>query len=148
MGGLPESDKRNDSILAVIDRATKLTHLFATRKDSTAEELVETLINGVFKLHGLPKTIHTDRDRRVISDVWKRLCERLHIHHCPTTSLRPSSNGQVERQNQSIGQLLRISRGCSTDDRNCIEQRTYHVNVIYALLFDVRLFTHIYCRRT
>ena len=41
MEGFPENVKRNDSILVVVDRETKLTLLFATRKDSTADNLVE-----------------------------------------------------------------------------------------------------------
>jgi uncharacterized protein YheU (UPF0270 family) len=107
--GLQESVQGNDSIMVVVDRATKYVHLFPTSTKQTAEEFATLFLNGIVKYHGLPSEVTSDRDHRVINDYWKALCAKVGIRHQPTTAYRPQANGQVERVNQSVGQLLRVA---------------------------------------
>jgi len=82
----------------------------ATRKNTTAVEFATLFLNGIVKYHGLPAIVRTDRDRRVTSDMWQELCRKLGIRHHMTTAYRPQANGQAERVNQNVDQLLRVAQ--------------------------------------
>ena len=70
---LPKSLAGNDAIMTVVDRATKMTHLVATRTDVTAPEVAELFRDHIWKGHGVPRTIVSDRDTRFISIFWRNL---------------------------------------------------------------------------
>ena len=55
--------------------------------------------------------IHTDQGRNFESELLKEMCELLEIGKTRTTSYRPSANGQVERYNRSIAQIIRCCIG-------------------------------------
>ena len=96
--GLPSSPTVPfDSILTIVDAATGLTHLVPTRKDSTAVQTARLLLLHVFRLHGLPRVLRSDRDRRVVSHYWVDLCAALGIKPTPTVAFHPRANGAVER---------------------------------------------------
>lgn len=60
--GLPKSDNK-DSILVVVDMFTKYSHLFALSHPYTASHIAKILVENIYKLHGLPTCIVTDRDK-------------------------------------------------------------------------------------
>ena len=59
--GLPSSHGKN-SIMVVVDRLSKYAHFTALTHPYTAKTVATTFVEGVVKLHGLPKSIITDRD--------------------------------------------------------------------------------------
>ena len=107
--GLPEVDGRN-AILTVVDRLSKERHYIAcTASDegTSAESTAELLIEGVFRLHGLPNTIVSDRGPQFTSDIWKSFCKRLNITSKLSTAFHPETDGQTERANQDVERQLR-----------------------------------------
>ena len=70
--GLPQVQGR-DCIYVVVDRLTKFTHLFAIPSKFSAAQVAEIFFRDVFRLHGLPKTIVSDRDSRFMGRFWKQL---------------------------------------------------------------------------
>ena len=84
-----------------------MVHLIATSKSSTSLQTAHLFISNVVRLHGLPRSIHSDRDRRFMSHFWISLCEILDIKQCASSAYHPQSNGQAERTNQTVEQLLR-----------------------------------------
>ena len=68
------------------------------------------------KLHGLPKTIISDRDVRFTSQFWKELCKRLDIKLNKSTAYHPQTNGQVERINRILEDYIR--RYCNHENDN------------------------------
>ena len=56
---------------------------------------------------GCPLEIHTDQEKNFEIELFKEMCELLEICKTRTTSYGPSANGQVERYNRSIAQIIR-----------------------------------------
>ncbi|WAQ84777.1 hypothetical protein PtA15_5A350 [Puccinia triticina] len=112
---LPESNN-SDSILTVVDRLTKMAHFIPCNKTMTAEHLADLLLRQVWKLHGTPKTIVSDRGSVFISQTTKELSKRLGIRLCPSTAYHPRTDGQSEIVNKAIEQYLRHFVGYHQDD--------------------------------
>jgi hypothetical protein len=104
--GLPKSQGKN-VILVVVDRFTKYAHFIAISHPYTAQDVVDTYINNVFKLHGLPRVIVTDRDPIFTSSVWQSLFKNLGVELHLSSAYHPQTDGQIERLNQCLENYLR-----------------------------------------
>ena len=110
--GLPLVYRRGqeyDAVLVFTDRATKMVHLVPTSRHETSEDTARLLVEHVVKYHGIPRSLHTDRDTRITSHFWEHVCQVLGIKVRSTTAFHPQGNGQAERSNQTMKQLLRIA---------------------------------------
>ena len=74
VASLPTS-KGYDSIFVVVDMPTKVAHLFAICKDSTAKDVAQVFMNDIFCYHCLPHRIISDRDSKFTSNFWKAIFE-------------------------------------------------------------------------
>jgi len=68
--GLPKSYKR-DVILVVVDKFSKYAHFLPLSHPYTALQVAQTYFNNIYKLHGLPSAIISDRDRIFTSALWQ-----------------------------------------------------------------------------
>ena len=64
--GLPRSEEGYDGILTIVDRATKMVHLVVVNQTITAAETAHVYWNSAGKLHGIPRSIVSDRDPRFV----------------------------------------------------------------------------------
>jgi transposase InsO family protein len=64
-------------------------------------------MNNIFKLHGLPDQIISDRGPQFVSQFWKAFCERVGMKSSLSTAFHPQTDGQTERVNQTLEQYLR-----------------------------------------
>uniref|UniRef100_A0A8C5M5M4 Gypsy retrotransposon integrase-like protein 1 n=1 Tax=Leptobrachium leishanense TaxID=445787 RepID=A0A8C5M5M4_9ANUR len=94
-------------IMVIVDRLTKLAHFIPSMKIPTAKETASLFIAQVFRLHGIPTSIVTDRGTQFTSHFWKAFCSSLQISVDLSTSYHPQSNGQTERTNQTLESYLR-----------------------------------------
>jgi len=115
VNGLPPS-KRFDAICVVVDRLTKQRHLIPCKTTITAEELPQLFCDRVFRYHGLPKTIVSDRGPQFTSRSWKHLCHSLNIEPRLSTAFHPQTDGQTERINAVVEQHLRAYVSYLQDD--------------------------------
>lgn len=79
--GLPESNRKN-AICTVIDKLSRERHYIActaTDEGTSAEATTNILLHGMFKYHGLPTSIISDREPQFVAAVWKSFCRRLGI---------------------------------------------------------------------
>src|SRR5436853_2932882 len=112
---LPWSDGC-DSIWVVVDRLTKQRHMVPCRKDTNAKDLADLFLKWIFRLHGLPETITSDRGPQFSSNFWGRLCERLGVGRRMSTAFHPPTDGQSERFNAVMEQYLRSYVNYIQDD--------------------------------
>jgi len=97
----------SDAVLIVIDRLTKMAHFIPSTKDMNARLFQETFMREIFRLHGLPRDIITDRGSIFTSDLWKETTKKLGIARRLSTAFHPQTDGQTEWTNSTLEQYLR-----------------------------------------
>jgi hypothetical protein len=104
--GLPPSDRYN-AILVIIDKFTKYAHFIPVHHPFTAFQIAKIFLDSVYKLHGLPKAIISDRDRVFTSTVWQELFKLTDTKLLMSSSYHPQTDGQTERLNQCLEEFMR-----------------------------------------
>ena len=104
---LPTTPRGNDSIWVVVDRLSKMVHVEAIKEAISAEEVAYLYHDRVFRYHGVPQDIVSDRDVRFRSLFWRSLAERLGTKLSKSTKDHPQSDGQTERMNGVLEDTLR-----------------------------------------
>ena len=97
-----------DAILVVCDRLSKMTHFVVTTEGTSAEGLVRLFRDNVWKLHGLPESVVSDRGLQFAAELTKELNRMLGIKTKLSTAFHPQTDGQTERMNQEVEQYLRF----------------------------------------
>jgi len=97
-----------DSILVVVDRLTKMAHFIPTTEKTSAEGLARLFRDNVWKLHGLPKSIISDRGPQFMVGLMRVLNQMLGIESKMSMAFHPQIDGQTERVNQELEQYLRM----------------------------------------
>ena len=105
---LPITQKGHDAIVVFVDRYTKRAHFHPTHTTVTALQVVKIFFDVIFKHHGLPKAIISDRDARFTSHFWKTLFEQLSTKLSMSTAFHPQTDSQTERMNCTLEEMLRI----------------------------------------
>lgn len=112
---LPESEGF-DSITVVVDRTTAQTHFYPCRETMKTPEHVQGYISNVFRYHGLPKQMISDRGSVFASKFLQALYEAIGIKSSMSTAYHPQTDGKTERVNQEIEQYLRTFCAYRQDD--------------------------------
>ncbi len=84
-----------------------MTHFALTRKTANAQEIARLFMSTVFRLHGMPNTIISDRDNRFIASFWRTVTTCLGTKLKFSTSFHPQTDGQAERANRTLEEMLR-----------------------------------------
>uniref|UniRef100_A0A1I8ARA4 RNA-directed DNA polymerase n=1 Tax=Steinernema glaseri TaxID=37863 RepID=A0A1I8ARA4_9BILA len=105
MGPLPITEAGNRYVLITIDAFSKFLTATAL-PDQMARTVAEALVNEVFLIHSIPKTISTDNGSNFCSELFEELCQLLGTRHVRTTPYHAQSNGQAERSVQSVKNML------------------------------------------
>ena len=95
------------AVLTIVDRFTKMAHFVPTYDEVTAEDTAQLFLDNIFRFHGLPVSIVTDRGSQFTSKFWRRLHQLLHVKLNFSSSYHPQTDGQSERVNQVFEQFLR-----------------------------------------
>src|SRR5579859_3304064 len=104
---LPVTKNGHDSILVVVDRLSKQVHFLPTVTKVTAPEVAKLFFDQIFRLHGLLKVIVSDRDPKFISRFWQDLLKQLGTKTAMSTAHHPQTDGQTERANRTLEDMLR-----------------------------------------
>jgi hypothetical protein len=96
-------------ITVVVDRFFKYAHFFPLKHSYTAQSVAAVFLDNVVKLHGLPKTITSDRDKVFTSTFWKALFQKLDVKLQLSSAYHPQTDGQTEMVNQCLKMYLRCA---------------------------------------
>ena len=80
-----------NAILAVCDRLSKMTHFVATLEGTSVERLAWLFRDNVWKLHGLPESIVSERELQFAAEMTKKLNKMLGIETRLSTSFHPQT---------------------------------------------------------
>jgi len=105
-----------DSILVIVDRLTKMTHYVPARADWDGTDLAQAWIREVIRLHGVPKRIISDRGPLMNAKHWKTFNHYINSMRVLSSAYHPQTDGQTERQNQTLEQYLRCYCCLEQDD--------------------------------
>jgi hypothetical protein len=110
VGPLPlskNSDGEFALITVIIDLLTVMVHLVLSQITYNAREIAELVFTEVYKLHGLPKSIVSDREMLFTSAFWTHLNRLIGTNQSMSSAYHPQSDGATERANWTIRQMLR-----------------------------------------
>ena len=100
--------EESDQLWVVIDRFTKMAHLIPLRQaEKTVADIAKIFAREIWKHHGTPTDIVSDRDSRFTSETWKEFLRELGTRPCMSTAFHPQTDGQTEQLNQTIEAYLR-----------------------------------------
>jgi hypothetical protein len=105
--GLPRTSNGYDSIWVIVDRLTKVAHFIPVKTTYSGARLAELYIARTFCLHRISKKIVFDRGSQITSQYWQKLHECLDTKLNFSSSYHPQTNGQTERTNQVLEDMLR-----------------------------------------
>lgn len=104
--GLPSSNG-NQVIFVVVDRLSKYAHFAALKSNFTSAHVAEKFFDTVVKLHGIPSTIVSDRDRVFTSSFWRNLCRLQGTTLQMSSAYHLQTDGQTEAVNKCLEMYLR-----------------------------------------
>ena len=117
--GLPRTRSGYDSIWVVVDRLTKVAHFIPVKTTYSGAKLAKIYMTRIVCLHGVPRTIVSDRGTQFTSKFWNQLHQALGTRLEFSIAFHPQSDGRTKRVNQVLEDMLRacaLDYGASWDD--------------------------------
>ncbi len=104
---LPRTSSGYDAIVGWVDKVSKMVHFAPTHTTVTAPEVAKLTFKHIVRLHGIPSAIISDRDVRFTSHFWEELWKLSGTKLNRSTAYHPQSDGQTERANRTLEQMMR-----------------------------------------
>jgi hypothetical protein len=134
--GLPRTQRGYDSIWVIVDRLTKVAHFLPARTTYSSARLAELYMERIVSLHGVPKKIVSDRGTQFTSHYWQKIHESLGTKLNFSTAYHPQTDGQMERINQILKDMLRacVYNMVLVGIRVCLMQSS-HITIVIRKVF-------------
>ncbi|MCO5568874.1 hypothetical protein L7F22_022576 [Adiantum nelumboides] len=104
---LPRTAKGNAQILVRVDRFKKMAHFIPCKKAASTPDIESLFVQHIFRIHGLPRSIISDRDPKFTGHFWTSLFKSLGRNLLFSSAYHPQTDGQTERVNQTLEEMLR-----------------------------------------
>jgi hypothetical protein len=105
-----------DAVMVAVDVMGKRAHFMPTHTTITSSGAARLYLHNVWKLHGLPINMVSDRGPQFVAEFMRELYDALGIHMSSSTAYHPQSDGQTERVNQELEQYVRLFVNERQDD--------------------------------
>ena len=146
--GLPNTSQKHNSIWVIIDRLTKTAYFLPVHTTYSAKKYAEVQLDQIICLHGVPKTIISDRGSQFVAHFWEQLQTSLGTKLIRSFAYHPQTDGQTERVNQILEDML---RACVIQyDKNqdkCLALVEFSYNNSYQSSLKMAPFEALYGRR-
>ncbi|KAG2803948.1 hypothetical protein PC111_g18475 [Phytophthora cactorum] len=126
--GLPPDSKRRTGVVVFVDRFNKMHHLAAVPAEVTAVQTARLFVDMVFKHHGMPLDIVSDRDPRFTARFWQEVFTLLGTQLSMSTADHPQTDGQTERMNRVLGDLLKSYVYSFQQWSDCLPMAKFAIN--------------------
>lgn len=103
----PSGEGKWDKVIVIVDKLTKRAHFVPSKATDTAVHTATRFFDNVVKLHGMPKTIVSDRDAKFTSAFWTTLASRYGTQLAMSSSYHSQTDGQSERMVRTPKDMLR-----------------------------------------
>lgn len=94
--------------MVVIDTLTKATHFIPVQSTFGTTQIANIFMKDIFRLHGIPKMIVSDRDAKFTSNFWKAMSGSFGTKTNSNTTYHPQMDGKTERTNPILEDMLRM----------------------------------------
>jgi hypothetical protein len=148
IAGLLRTQSRYDSIWVIVDRLTKVANFIPVKTTYSGPQLAELYMSRIVCLHGVSKKIVSNRGTQFTSRFWERLHEALDTQLRFSSAYHPQTNGQIERVNQILEDMLRacaLQYGRSWD--KSLSYAEFYYNNSYQESLKMTPFEMLYGRR-
>ncbi|MCO5561028.1 hypothetical protein L7F22_014649 [Adiantum nelumboides] len=99
--------KGNAQILVIVDQFSKMAHFIPCKKAASAPDIASLVVQHIFRIHGLPRSIISNRDPKFTRHFWTSLFKSLGTNLLFSSAYHPQTDGQIERVNQILEEMLR-----------------------------------------
>jgi hypothetical protein len=146
--GLPNTSLRHDSVWVIVDRLTKTAHLIPVHTTYNAKKYAKIYLDQIVRLHGIPKTIISDRGAQFAARFWEQLQDALGTKLIRSSAYHPQTDGQTERVNQILEDMLRacVLQYNKNWDK-CLSLEEFSYNNIYQSSLRMAPFEALYGNR-
>ena len=146
--GLPTTFQKHYSVWVIVDRLTKTAHFIPVHTTYYAKKYAEIYLDQIVRLHGVPKTIISDRGAQFVARFWEQFQESLGTKLIRSSTYHQQTDGQTERINQILEDMLRacaIQYGKNWD--KCLALAEFSYNNSYQSSLQMAPFEALYGRR-
>jgi len=113
---LPKTKRGWDAILVLVDKLTKMIYCVPTTTNVTADTTAHLFYETIFRHHGLPKILISDRDSKFTSIFWQELFKLTGTRLNMSTAHHAETDGQTERANRTLEEMIRAYISPHHDD--------------------------------
>lgn len=116
----------------MVDKSSKFSHFIALKHPFTAQSVAQLFLDNVYRLHGLPKSIISDKDKIFTSLFWQSLFKAAGSALRLSSSYHPHTDGQTERVNQCLETFLRyFTHSCPSQWNHWLSLAEYWYNTSF-----------------